>query len=145
MMMFWIFFVVDLFTIGIFYAVYGGKRTYSEGMLMGVHMPESAARSEEVAAFMNQYRKRTNQFYLWNGIAGTAVCLLDFWYTPVFFIVWSLWLLEMCAGAVILVYVTHRKLYDLKVERGWVGSGNSCILAVDTRTSSQTGKMGLAP
>ena len=35
--------------------------------------------------------------------------------------------------------------YDLKVERGWVGSGNSCILAVDTRTSSQTGKMGLTP
>ena len=49
MMMFWIFFIVDLFTIGIFYAVYGGKREYSEGMLMGVHMPRSAAESEEVS------------------------------------------------------------------------------------------------
>lgn len=145
MMMFWIFFFTDLFTLGIIYAVYGAKRTYSEGMLMGVHMPESAAESEEVTAFMARYRKRTKWFYLWNGIAGTAVCLLNFWYISVFILVWGLWLLEMCAGAVILVYRTHRKLYDLKVKKGWVGSGNSRILAVDTKISSQSGKMGLTP
>ena len=46
MMMFWIFLIVDLFTIGIFYAVYGTKRKYSEGMLLGVHLPHSAAESE---------------------------------------------------------------------------------------------------
>ena len=145
MLMFWIFIFVDLFTMGIIYAVYGGKRTYSEGMLMGVHMPESAAKSGEVTSLMDQYRRRTKQFYLWNGIVGAAVCLLNFWYISVFIIVWSLWLLEMCGGAVILVYRTHRKLYDLKVERGWVGSGNSRILAVDTKTSAQSGKMGLTP
>ena len=61
MMMFWIFFIVDLFTIGIFYAVYGGKREYSEGMLMGVHMPRSAAESEEVSGIMRQYRKRRSR------------------------------------------------------------------------------------
>ena len=44
MMMFWIFLAVDLFTLGIIYAVYGGKREYSEGMLMGVHMPEERRR-----------------------------------------------------------------------------------------------------
>lgn len=145
MMMFWIFFAVNLFTMGIIYAVYGGKRTYSEGMLMGVHIPESAAESDEVTAFMDQYRKRTKRFYLWNGIAGSAVCLLNFWYTSVFIIGWSLWLLEMCAGAVMLVYRTHRKLYDMKTARGWVGSGSSRILAVDTRTSSRSGEMGLTP
>ena len=58
MLMLWIFLIVDLFTIGIFYAVYGGTRTYSEGMLMGVHMPESAAESEEVSEIMRRYRKR---------------------------------------------------------------------------------------
>ena len=78
MMMFWIFFIVDLFTIGIFYAVYGGKREYSEGMLMGVHMPRSAAESEEVSGIMRQYRKRTVRFYLWNGIISAVICLLNF-------------------------------------------------------------------
>ena len=146
MMMFWIFLAVDLFTLGIIYAVYGGKREYSEGMLMGVHMPESAAESEEVTAFMESYRKRTKRFYLWNVLTGSLICLLNFWYISVFILVWSLWIVEMAAGAVALVYRTHRKLYDLKVERGWIGSSGSRILAaVDTKTSAQSGKMGLSP
>lgn len=94
MMMFWIFFIVDLFTIGIFYAVYGGKREYSEGMLMGVHMPRSAAESSEVSGIMRQYRKRTVRFYLWNGIISAVICLLNFWYMSVFIVVWILWLIE---------------------------------------------------
>lgn len=36
----------------------------------------------------------------------------------------------------ILLFATHRKLYDLKVEQGWVGSGGSRIMAADTKTSA---------
>lgn len=61
-MMFWIFLAVDMFTLGIIYAVYGGNRKYSEGMLMGVHMPESAAESEEVTAFMKSTGSGRNDF-----------------------------------------------------------------------------------
>ena len=42
MMMFVIFLIVNVGTIGIFYGVYGTKRKYEEGMLMGVHLPGSA-------------------------------------------------------------------------------------------------------
>lgn len=145
MLMFWIFLIVDLFTIGIFYAVYGGTRTYSEGMLMGVHMPQSAAESKEVSEIMRHYRKQTVRFYLWNGIISAAICLLNFWYLSVFIVVWILWLIEICIGAMALLCLTHRKLYDLKVERGWIGSGESRIMAVDTKTSAGSGKMGLSP
>ena len=73
MLMFWIFALTDLFVAGIFYAVYGGKRKYAEGMLLGVHIPQSAADSEEVKVFMERYRKNTKRFYLWNGLAGIVV------------------------------------------------------------------------
>lgn len=145
MLMFWIFALTDLFVVGIFYAVYGGKRKYAEGMLLGVHIPQSAADSEEVKVFMERYRKNTKRFYLWNGLAGVAVCFLNFWYLSVFMIVWSVWLVEFCAGAIYLLCRTHRKLYDLKVERGWVGSAGSRIMAVDTKVAAQNGKMGLSP
>ena len=145
MLMFWIFALTDLFVAGIFYAVYGGKRKYAEGMLLGVHIPQSAADSEEVKVFMERYRKNTKRFYLWNGLAGVAVCFLNFWYLSVFMIVWSVWLVEFCAGAIYLLCRTHRKLYDLKVERGWVGSAGSRIMAVDTKVAAQNGKMGLSP
>ena len=45
MFMFVLFAVIDLVIVGIFYAVYGMKRKYSEGMLLGVHLP--AERSGE--------------------------------------------------------------------------------------------------
>lgn len=73
MMLFLIFLFVDLSVVGIFYAVYGRRRTYSEGMLMGVHLPESAASGEEVGRMMEQYHVRTKKFYLWN-LAGVSVC-----------------------------------------------------------------------
>ena len=54
-------------------------------------------------------------------------------------IVWCIWLLEFCVGAMALLYGSHRKLYDMKVERGWIGSSGSRIMAVDTKAAAQSG------
>lgn len=145
MFMFVLFAVIDLVIVGIFYAVYETKRKYSEGMLLGVHLPQSAAESEEVTAFMERYRRNTKIFYAVNVVISTAVCAFCFWYISVFMIVWSVWLLEFCVGAMVLLYGNHRKLYDMKVEKGWIGSGGSRIMAVDTKAAVQSGRMGLSP
>lgn len=145
MFMFLMFALIDLVVVGIFYAVYGTKRKYSEGMLLGVHLPQSAAESEEVTAFMERYRRNTKIFYAVNVVISTAVCAFCFWYISVFMIVWSVWLLEFCVGAMALLYGNHRKLYDMKVEKGWIGSGGSRIMAVDTKAAVQSGRMGLSP
>lgn len=145
MMLFLIFLFVDLSVIGIFYAVYGRKRKYSEGMLMGVHLPESAACGEEVRRMMERYHARTKKFYLWNLAAVILIGGLCFWRESVFVIVWTVWLLEMCIGAIALLNRTHRKLYDLKVEKGWIGSTGSRIMAADTRTAAQSAELGIRP
>ena len=144
MFMFCVFAVTDLVIIGIFYAVYGTKRKYSEGMLLGVHLPQSAADSAEVKAFMARYGRNTKIFYVANTLISIAVCGFCFWYFSVFIIVWSVWLLEFCIGALVLLYGTHRKLYDMKVEKGWVGSSGSRIMAVDTKAAAQSGRMGVS-
>ena len=145
MMLFLIFLFVDLSVIGIFYAVYGRKRKYSEGMLMGVHLPESAACGEEVRRMMERYHARTKKFYLWNLAKVILIGGLCFWRESVFVIVWTVWLLEMCIGAIALLNRTHRKLYDLKVEKGWIGSTGSRIMAADTKTAAQSAESGIRP
>ena len=145
MMLFLIFLFVDLSVVGIFYAVYGRRRTYSEGMLMGVHLPESAVSGEEVGRLMERYHVRTKRFYFWNLAAVILMGGLCFWRESVFIIVWSVWLLEMCIGAIVLLNRTHRKLYDLKVERGWIGSTGSRIMAADTKTAAQSAESGIRP
>lgn len=74
MVMFLIFLFTDLFIAGIFYAVYGKKRTYTEGMLLGVHLPASAAESGEVVSFMERYHRKTKAFFLMNTLAGALIC-----------------------------------------------------------------------
>ena len=143
MFMFLMFALIDLVVIGIFYAVYGKKRKYSEGMLLGVHLPLSAAESGEVTAFMARYYRNTKRFYAVNMVISTALCAFCFWYLSVFMIVWCIWLLEFCVGAMALLYGSHRKLYDMKVERGWIGSSGSRIMAVDTKAAAQSGRRGL--
>ena len=137
MMLFLIFLFVDLSVMR--------KRKYSEGMLMGVHLPESAACGEEVRRMMERYHARTKKFYLWNLAAVILIGGLCFWRESVFVIVWTVWLLEMCIGAIALLNRTHRKLYDLKVEKGWIGSTGSRIMTADTRTAAQSAESGIRP
>ena len=43
MMLFWILAITDLIMVGITWAVYGSSATYRDGMLLGVHLPESVS------------------------------------------------------------------------------------------------------
>ena len=145
MVMFLIFLFTDLFIAGIFYAVYGKKRTYTEGMLLGVHLPASAAESGEVVSFMERYHRKTKAFFLMNTLAGALICGICFWYFSVFMIVWCVWLAGFSVGMIALLFRNHRKLYDLKVERGWIGSEGSRIMAADVKVAAQSDRMGLSP
>lgn len=76
MMMLIIFLITDISMVGIFAGVYGNIAKYREGMLMGVHIPKSELEHPEVKELLQLYKKRNRQFYLWNMLAGIAVCLL---------------------------------------------------------------------
>lgn len=137
MLVFVIFLFCDLLMAGVFFAVYGRKPVYEEGMLLGVHLPREAAQGEEVTALTTAYRRRTRRFYLVNLLLGVAVCLVAFWRFSPFLILWCLWLVEFVVGAQWLLLGTHRKLYDLKMARGWVVGEPATLAAADTRASAQ--------
>lgn len=137
MLVFVIFLFCDLLVAGVFFAVYGRKPVYEEGMLLGVHLPREAAQGAEVTALITAYRRRTRRFYLVNLLLGVAVCLVAFWRFSPFLILWCLWLVEFVVGAQWLLLGTHRKLYDLKMARGWVVGEPATLAAADTRASAQ--------
>lgn len=137
MLVFVIFLFCDLLMAGVFFAVYGRKPVYEEGMLLGVHIPREAAQGAEVTALTTAYRRRTRRFYLVNLLLGVAVCLVAFWRFSPFLILWCLWLVEFVVGAQWLLLGTHRKLYDLKMARGWVVGEPATLAAADTRASAQ--------
>lgn len=141
MMMLIIFLITDISMVGIFAGVYGNIAKYREGMLMGVHIPKSELEHPNVKELLQLYKKRNRQFYLWNMLAGIAVCLLCFTYFSIFITVWTLWFVEFCLLTILRVYHYHQKVYDIKQKNGWISSANADVsAAVDTRTSSQIAK-----
>lgn len=141
MMMLIIFLITDISMVGIFAGVYGNIANYREGMLMGVHIPKSELEHPDVKELLQLYKKRNRQFYLWNMLAGIAVCLLCFTYFSIFITVWTLWFVEFCLLTILRVYHYHQKVYDIKQKNGWISSANADVsAAVDTRTSSQIAK-----
>lgn len=114
-----IFLFTNVFIIAICMAVYGGKQSYSNGMLLGVHIPDYLVREPEVETLIKEYRKKTKIFYSINGIASVTICFLNFWYFSIFMTAWTLWLTELCIGAAWLLFGAHRRLYAMKIEKGW--------------------------
>lgn len=141
MAVFFIFLFVDILTVVIFMAVYGGKKNYSEGMLLGVHIPPYAVEEPEVKTFIEAYQKKSKRFYIVNLLLSIAISFLSFGYLSIFILVWTLWLVELIAGAMIVLYGAHKKMYDIKMVRGWYGASGSKIVVVDTNVSASGGKL----
>lgn len=112
MMMLIIFLITDISMVGIFAGVYGNIAKYREGMLMGVHIPKSELEHPDVKELLQLYKKRNRQFYLWNMLAGIAVCLLCFTYFSIFITVWTLWFVEFCLLTILRVYHYHQKVME---------------------------------
>ena len=62
----------------------------------------------------------------------------------IFMIVWTVWLTEYIVGLYWIVYGTHRRMYNLKVENGWVMESAKQIIYVDTEVSAHADKMPLS-
>ncbi|MFR5556944.1 MAG: hypothetical protein ACLTKE_08990 [Coprococcus sp.] len=110
----------DIMVVGICMLAYAGKEEYSGGMLFGVHIPKEKVDEKTVRDMAETYKKKYKKFQRWNMILGILVCGVTFAGIGIFMIVWTVWLTEYIVGLYWIVYGTHRRMYNLKVENGWV-------------------------
>lgn len=142
--MFIIFLLTDLSMVGIFSFVYSGKEQYNEGMVLGVHIPEAEINHEDVQNLGRKYKSGFKKFNFWNFIIGTLVCFLCFWNFIYFIIVWMIWLFVYIFWGSSLIYVSHRKMYDIKMKHNWIMEGNTHMVHIDTVVSSITEKLPIS-
>ena len=140
-----IFLLTDLFICVITYMVYGGKPVYSDGMILGVHIRREVQEEPELVEFLEGYRKQVKRIYAGVTVSGVAICGLCFWYSSIFMIAWCIWFVAYLAGALGVLYLNHRKLYDLKIQNGWgfTEDASTTMRVVDTRTIMKSGRMAL--
>lgn len=139
-----IFLFTDIMVVGICMLAYAGKEEYSGEMLFGVHIPKEKVDEKTVRDMAETYKKKYKKFQRWNMILGILVCGVTFAGIGIFMIVWTVWLTEYIVGLYWIVYGTHRRMYNLKVENGWVMESAKQIIYVDTEVSAHADKMPLS-
>lgn len=112
--------MIDFMTIGLTAALCMDKFTYSHGMVLGIHLPKEAACGGEIQELLRRWKKQYTRFMLWNLLASVLIMGLAFWYTSVFFIVYTVWLIEFIAGLCLLFTRCARRLYRIKAAHGWI-------------------------
>lgn len=141
--MFFIFLVCDLIIVPICWFSYGKRGEYKEGMLLGVHIPQIYVDDPEVSAITDKREKQWKRFHWLNLMASIAVCFLCFYDFILFLILWSAWLVEYMAGLYYLVIVPHRRMYRLKMKRGWIDVSSCRVVRIDTAVTSASKKMAV--
>lgn len=142
--MFIIFLLTDLSMVGIFAFVYSGKEEYSEGMILGVHIPKEEIENEEVRYQANQYKRLLKKYNLWNFLFGTLVCFLCFLNFIAFIVLWMIWLFEYIIAGSALIMRAHRKMYDIKMKHNWVIEGNTHMIHIDTTVCAMSEKLPIS-
>ena len=138
-----IFLFTDAMMVGVCMFAYGGKEEYSEGMIFGVHIPKGNVEEEAVQVIAQKYKRQFKKFQHWNMLLGILVCGLAFVSMGIFMIAWTVWLIEYIGGIYWFVYGTHQKMYQLKVERGWIVEETKQTIYIDTEVSAYSDKMPL--
>ncbi|HIU75983.1 MAG TPA: hypothetical protein IAC62_08890 [Candidatus Pelethocola excrementipullorum] len=139
-----IFLIVNLLVVGVFAGIYGGKYKYKDGMILGVHIPSYAADDPEVSVITENYRKQSKKIYLWSTVISLGVMLFYYWYLSLFMIAWSIWLIGWLTLATVHLFRSHRRMYDLKVEKNWLIGPPVQTVLVDTNVSLESDKLPLS-
>lgn len=129
--------MIDFMMIGLTAALCMDKFAYSHGMVFGVHIPKEAAEGEEIQGILKKRKKQYTRFMLWNLLASVLVLIPAFWYTSVFFILYSLWIAEYAAGLTGFFSKCQRSLYRLKTARGWSGGAPAGTVLIDTAVTAR--------
>lgn len=138
--LFIIFLFMNFFILLIMKVVYASNYSYSEGMLLGVHIPKEHIEDVSVQDIVTAARHQMNLIIWINLIIGTALCFVVFWEIIIFVLAYTIWMIAFC---ILITYANtsaHRKMYALKMENDWIIPDQRRKRYIDTNVSAQIGR-----
>ena len=143
LILFFIFLLCDLMMVPICWFSFGKQSEYREGMLLGVHIPSDCIGDPEVSAICTRQEKDWKRFQRINLVISILVCFLSLWDFLIFIVMWTIWLAEYIGGIYYLIIIPHRKMYRLKIRRGWVKESTRRLVRIDTSVSAASDRLAV--
>lgn len=119
-----------------------GNYEYKQGMLLGVHIPQENIGDEEVVSLMEKAKRNYKIFQNVNVVLGIVICFVNFLNIIIFVLIWCVWMIIYAEGIGLLIIMSHRKMYDIKIKNKWVIESQKRIYA-DTSLSAGRGEVKL--
>lgn len=138
--LFIIFLFMNFFILLIMKVVYASNYSYTEGMLLGVHIPKEHSEDETVLNIVAVARRKMNRILWINLILGTTLCFVVFWEIIIFVLAYTIWMIAFCFCITYANNSAHRKMYALKMTNDWVIPDQKRKRYIDTNVSAQIGK-----
>lgn len=137
--MFIIFIVTNLFIILCMQFAYTHAYKYENGMYLNVHIPSSHKEDAEVTEIVTTGKRKMKHFQIANVIISIAICFIVFINIAVFVLVYIVWMFAYIFGIIHIPNNSHRKMYALKIQNGWIIETQRKKVYIDTRVSAEAG------
>ena len=137
--MFIIFIVTNLFIILCMQFAYTHAYKYENGMYLNVHIPSSHKEDAEVTEIVTTGKRKMKHFQIANVIISIAICFIVFINIAVFILVYIVWMFAYIFGIIHIPNNSHRKMYALKKQNGWIIEAQRKKVYIDTRVSAEAG------
>lgn len=134
--MFIMFLVCNLFVVLIVKFTFDSVYSYSNGMLMGVHIPSEHVKDADVEDLLNSSKKQMRIFQNINTLLSITICFIIFWNIIIFFLAFFVWMIEYFVGISVISLSSHKKMYSIKMQNGWIIESQKRKVYIDTRVSA---------
>lgn len=131
-MMFIIFIITNLFIILCMQFAYTHAYKYENGMYLNVHIPSSHKEDAEVTEIVTTGKCKMKHFQIANVIISIAICFIVFFNIAVFVLVYIIWMFAYIFGIIHIPNTSHRKMYALKIQNGWIIEAQRKKVYIDT-------------
>lgn len=134
-MMFIIILCCNLVVVGSMHYAYTQYAKYNNHMIMGVTLSEEQALDEDIVKVVREFKSVFKKLNITGYITAVLVNLLVYWYLSIWLAVWLVWMFGYIAVVQWLLIKCHKKVYELKLEKGYVFGSTVREVTIDTKLS----------
>lgn len=135
----------NIFVVGCLHAAYWQTLKYRDGIILNVTLKEEQVKEPEAEKIVSEYKLALIKAMAIGYITAILVILPMKWYISIWLILYMLWMFGFIAVVQWVYTKYHKKLYQLKKEKGYVCGKAVKEITIDTKLSIAKSKMAVSP
>lgn len=136
--------ITNLFVVGCMHFAYGKAGKYENNMVLGVTLSGEQFSDKDVQNLVNRFKNVFKKTIIIGYVTAVLINIPMKWYVSIWLILYLLWMFGYIAVIELVYMKYHKKLYDIKKQKGYTFGTAVYEVTVDTRLSQLKNKMPIS-